>query len=40
MEQHGVKGLVVVTGMGAGDSRWHDGFLYDRIFNPLLLKTI
>lgn len=40
MEQHGVKGLVVVTGMGAGDSMGHGGFWYDRIFNPRLLKTI
>ena len=34
MEPHGVKGLVVVTGMGAGDSMGHGGFLYDRILTP------
>ena len=34
------KYLVCVTGIGAGDSRGHGGFLYDRIINPLLLKTI
>jgi len=32
--------FVAVTGIGAGDSKGHGGFLYDRIFNPLLLKTI
>jgi putative NADH-flavin reductase len=31
---------VVVTGIGAGDSSGHGGFLYDRIFKPLFLKTI
>jgi putative NADH-flavin reductase len=40
MAEHGVKRLVCVTGIGAGDSKGHGGFLYDRIFNPLLLKTI
>ncbi len=32
--------LVCVTGMGAGDSRGHGGFLYDRIMLPLLLGRI
>jgi putative NADH-flavin reductase len=32
--------LVTVTGVGAGDSRGHGGFLYDKIFQPLLLRTI
>ena len=40
MKAHGVRRLVAVTGIGAGDSRGHGGFLYDRIINPLLLKTI
>lgn len=31
---------IAVTGIGAGDSRGHGGFLYDRIFKPLFLKTI
>lgn len=31
---------VAVTGIGAGDSKGHGGFLYDKIFKPLLLKTI
>ena len=32
--------LICVTGIGAGDSKHHGGFFYDKIFNPLLLKTI
>lgn len=32
--------LICVTGIGAGDSKDHGGFLYDKIFNPLLLKKI
>ena len=32
--------LVCITGIGAGDSKGHGGFLYDKIFNPLFLKTI
>lgn len=40
MAEQGVRRLVVVTGIGAGDSKGHGGFLYDRIFNPLLLRTI
>ena len=35
-----MKGLVVVTGMGAGESMGHGSFWFDRIFNPLPLKTI
>ncbi len=32
--------LIVVTGIGAGNSKGHGGFLYDRVINPLLLKEI
>ncbi len=32
--------LIAVTGIGAGDSKGHGGFLYDKIFKPLLLSTI
>lgn len=32
--------FVAVTGLGAGDSRGHGGFFYDKIFQPLLLETI
>lgn len=40
MQRFSVKKLICVTGIGAGDSKNHGGFLYDRIFNPLLLKTV
>ncbi len=32
--------LLVVTGVGAGESAGHGGFLYDNIFKPLLLSKI
>ncbi len=32
--------IIVVTGIGAGESKGHGGFFYDKIFQPLLLKTI
>jgi putative NADH-flavin reductase len=32
--------LIAVTGIGAGDSKGHGGFFYDRVINPLLLGTI
>ena len=35
----GIK-LIAITGIGAGDSKGHGGFFYDRIINPLLLGTI
>ena len=40
MTKHGVRRLICVTGIGAGDSRGHGGFLYDRILQPLFMKTI
>ncbi len=40
MDQHRVRRLIGVTGIGAGDSRGHGGFFYDKIFQPMLLKTI
>ncbi len=40
MAEHGVRRLICVTGIGAGDSRGHGGFLYDRVVAPLLLRTI
>ncbi|HSC94511.1 MAG TPA: SDR family oxidoreductase [Burkholderiales bacterium] len=40
MKKGGARRLVCVTGMGAGDSRGHGGFLYDRLFLPFLLRTI
>lgn len=40
MQRQSVRRLVCITGMGAGDSRGHGGFFYDRIFQPLLLASI
>ena len=40
MARHGVRRLMCVTGIGAGDSRCHGGFLYDRIVQPLFLRTV
>lgn len=40
MKNCGVKRLICVTGIGAGDSRGHGGFLYDRVLFPLLLKAV
>ncbi|MBI1189249.1 MAG: NAD(P)H-binding protein [Tepidisphaera sp.] len=40
MKQAGVKRLVCVTGIGAGDSKGHGGFVYDKIIQPLLLNEI
>jgi putative NADH-flavin reductase len=39
MKQHGVRRMVCLTGVGAGDSKVHVGFLYDRIFLPLVLRN-
>jgi putative NADH-flavin reductase len=39
MTRHGVRRLICVTGVGAGDSRGQGGFLYDHIVQPLLLKS-
>lgn len=38
MEQLGVRRLIAITGIGAGDSRGHGGFLYDRVIFPLFTK--
>jgi putative NADH-flavin reductase len=40
MQAAGVRRLVAVTGIGAGDSRGHGGFLYDALMFPLVLKRI
>lgn len=40
MAQTGTPRIVCVTGMGAGDSRGHGGFVYDQIVLPLLLGSI
>ena len=40
MKAAGVKRLITVTGLGAGDSRGHGGVLYDAVAFPLLLKRV
>jgi uncharacterized protein YbjT (DUF2867 family) len=40
MERRNVRRLVCITGLGAGDSRGHGGFLFDRLFFPLLLRKV
>jgi len=40
MNSAGVKRLVAVTGIGAGDSRGHGGFAYDYILQPLILGSM
>jgi putative NADH-flavin reductase len=40
MRRQGIRRLICITGIGAGNSKGHGGFLYDRLFNPLFLKTI
>jgi len=40
MQAEGVVRLVAVTGIGAGDSRGHGGFGYDRLVQPLLLRSV
>ncbi|MEA1649291.1 SDR family oxidoreductase [Nitrospirillum sp. BR 11164] len=40
MKAEGVRRLVCITGMGAGDSAGHGGFLFDRLIFPLLLRKV
>jgi len=40
MKNSSCRRLICVTGIGAGDSRGHGGFLYDHLFLPLFLRTI
>jgi len=40
MKAAGVKRLIAVTGIGAGNSRGHGGLLYDAVVFPLLLKRV
>ena len=39
MQDHSVDRVLSITGIGAGDSKGHGGFFYDKILNPLMLKT-
>ncbi|MEO5690432.1 MAG: SDR family oxidoreductase [Burkholderiaceae bacterium] len=40
MHKHAVRRIVCITGIGAGDSRGHGGFFYDRVIEPTVLNTI
>ena len=40
MKAEHVSRLVCITGMGAGDSSGHGGFLFDNVIFPLLLKKV
>jgi len=40
MEGANVGRLVCITGLGAGDSRGHGGFLFDTLILPLLLRNV
>lgn len=40
MRAENVSRLVAITGIGAGDSRGHGGFLFDRLIFPLLLRHV
>ena len=40
MKAAGVKRLIAVTGLGAGNSRGHGSLLYDAVVFPLLLKRV
>lgn len=40
MKAEGVNRLVAITGMGAGNSVGHGGFLFDKLIFPLLLSKV
>lgn len=40
MKAEQVHRLVCITGLGAGDSKGHGGFLFDRLIFPLLLRKV
>lgn len=40
MKRRGVRRLVCITGLGAGDSAGHGGLVYDHLIKPVLLRTI
>lgn len=39
MQANGVKRLVTITGIGAGDTRGHGGWLYNFAINPLFTRN-
>jgi hypothetical protein len=38
MTRNGMRRLVCISALGVGDSRSHGGFVFDRLFLPLLLS--
>ena len=40
MKAAGVARLVCISGMGAGDSAGHGGFVFDRLIQPALLRKV
>jgi putative NADH-flavin reductase len=40
MTAAGVKRLVAITGVGAGETRGHGGFIYDRLIYPLFTRPL
>ncbi len=40
MKAEAVSRLVAITGLGAGDSAGHGGFLFDRLFFPIFLRKV
>ena len=40
MARQNVRRLVCITGLGAGDSRGHGGFVFDRLILPLFLRKV
>lgn len=40
MKAEHVSRLVCITGIGAGDSAGHGGFLFDKLIHPLLLRKV
>ena len=38
MTRNGVRRLVCISALGVGDSHGHGGFVFDRLFQPLLLS--
>jgi uncharacterized protein YbjT (DUF2867 family) len=38
MARSGVRRLICISALGVGDSRGHGGFVFDRLFQPLLLR--
>jgi len=39
MEEERVKRLVCITGVGAGETKGHGGFIYDHLIFPLFTKN-